>query len=33
MAKIALEVFLAERAEVLSAWPTGKDVHLEEAIE
>ena len=33
MAKIALEEFLAERAEVLQAWPTGKDVHLEEAIE
>lgn len=33
MAKIELEAFLAERADVLKAWPTGQDVHLEEAIE
>ena len=31
--KIDEEAFLKERKEVLSMWPTGKEVNLEEAIE
>lgn len=31
--KIGLDTFLSERQKVLSMWPTGKEVDLDEAIE